>query len=198
MTRGAVQPVKRAGRWSGFHQLYRDAAQRGLAQVKLSYTDLVQTFKRLDSPGGENVLPEYTRKLEDHIILSAAVQVYCAMAIEALLNFYGVSRLGEDFYKGNLEKSSMEPKLEMLLALCDGIFLSKDAELLVLLRRLSQKRNQLVHPRSRESSLNQVEPATWPDDVRKEAEFATNDMEQFFGLFSALNQDTKAAVEFFG
>jgi hypothetical protein len=75
------------------------------------------------------------------------------MAAEALLNFYGVVRLGETFYKRNLERMSIIPKLELLIAICDNKLLPKDAEISLVLRRVSERRNALVHPKPRERAV---------------------------------------------
>jgi len=159
MTTANVQPIKRSGGWSGFHRLYRKAAHDALANVRESHRNLAASWTRLDAPGGEAVLPEYMRGLEAYIVLTATAETYCAMAVEALLNFYGVCRLGEEFYVRNLERSPILAKLELLLVTCDGIIHPKDAELSILLRRLSQRRNQLVHPKSREFRIDRVSPA---------------------------------------
>ncbi len=192
-----VQPIHRSGGWSGFHRLYRQAAHAAVNELNGSHRKLGETWKRLDVPGGEAVLPEYMRQLEAYVVLSATAEIYCAMAIEALLNFYGVNRLGEEFYIRNLERISIVAKLELLLATCDGVILSKDEELSGLLRRLSQRRNQLVHPKSREFKIDRVSPANWADEAPKIVEHTVGEMERFFVLFAAINENTKSAVQFF-
>jgi hypothetical protein len=171
-----------------------------LAQIKQHHADLVQSFRRLnesDRTIPSSYLSEYLEKLEAFIALSASAQVFCAMSVEALLNLYGVVRLGEEFYKRNLERSGVVPKLEILLATCDGILLPKDAELSALLRKISQKRNELVHPKSREFRVDRMDSANWPDELPKTVESAVTDMERFFELFAGLNEHTKATSQFF-
>lgn len=197
MSAATVQPIKRSGGWSGFHRLYRQAAHAAVADVKESHRKLGETWRRLDAPGGEIVLHEYMHQLDAYIVLTATAELYCAMAVEALLNFYGVCRLGEEFYIRNLERSPIVAKLEMLLAACDGLIQPNDAELSVLLRRLSQQRNQLVHPKSREFKIERVPSDSWADNAPKVVEQTATDMEKFFTLFAAINENTKAAVEFF-
>ncbi len=197
MSTEKVRPVHRSGGWSGFHRLYRQAAHAAFGELKASHHRLAETWRRLERPGGESVLPEYMHQLEAFVVLSATAEIYCAMAIEALLNFYGVNRLGEEFYVRNLERISIVAKLELLLATCDGILLSKDEELSALLRGLSQRRNQLVHPRSREFKLDRVSPGNWPEELPKIVGQTVGDMERFLALFAAINENTKAAVQFF-
>ncbi len=74
MSTESVQPIKRSGGWSGFHRLYRKAAHDAVANVRESHRNLAATWKRLDAPGGEPVLPEYLRGLEAYIVLTATAK----------------------------------------------------------------------------------------------------------------------------
>ena len=87
------------------------------------------------------------------------------MSVGAFLNLYGVCRLGEKFYKRNLERSGIVAKLQMLLASCDGILLPADAEITTLLTKISQKRNQLVHPKSHEFRIESLAHDIYPSDM---------------------------------
>jgi hypothetical protein len=90
---------------------------------------LHQRLNEATSPIPSGYLTEYLDNLSAFIALSASAQIYCSMSVEAFLNFYGVCRLGEEFYKRNLERSGIVQKLETLLESCDGILLAADEEI---------------------------------------------------------------------
>ena len=104
--------------------------------------------------------PEYPHKdrklvppldLEDEIEgLADIVIVFSCMAVESFLNGYGVTRLGEAFYVQYYERLSIHQKLAALLATCDGILVDKSDEIVTTVRRLFDRRNRLVHPKTRE------------------------------------------------
>jgi len=195
-----VRPITRSGAWSGHHRLYRRAAHRALEQLHELHSELTQLWKEVGAEDGGPHLKEYFQKLEDYLVLAASAQMYCAMAVEALLNFYGVCRLGETFYKRNLERLSAIAKLELLIAVCEHDLLETSNELSPLLRRITGRRNDLVHPKAHEYSdcaTNHLERGDWPDRLPEMVKMAIDDMELFFERFAAISGHSRAAVEFF-
>jgi hypothetical protein len=195
-----VRAVERSGEKSGHHRLYRRAAHRALEQLRELQRDLGGIWKEVDAADGGPLLKEYMSKLEDYIVLAAAAQMYCAMATEALLNFYGVCRLGESFYKRNLERLSAVAKLELLIAVCEGELADRGSELSTLLQKIAGRRNDLVHPKAHEYALEDtmhVERGDWPDHLPVRVGAAIDDMECFFQRFASISDDSRAAVEYF-
>jgi hypothetical protein len=148
--------------------------------------------------GKANLLNEFQEKLDEFGTLSITAQIYCAMAVEALLNFYGVVRLGESFYKRNIERIGMIPKLEILIGICDGKLLTKDAEISGVIRRLSERRNSLVHPKAKEFDLTKLSDNLGAGKAITDVQKSINEMKRFFVLFADISAEAKAAVEFFG
>jgi hypothetical protein len=94
---------------------------------------------------------QYLPHLDEYSeILSQSVQIFACMAVEAFLNYYGVVRLGEDVYYRLHERHSIHKKLATLLRVCDATNLPRDSELAQLVRRMFERRNDLVHPKARE------------------------------------------------
>ena len=200
-----VRSVQRTGGWSGLHKRYRRAAHHALQEIKCAHSELGKLSTMLDAASGgtglKRLLDEYIAKLEVYCNLAASAQMYCAMAIEALLNFYGVSRLGETFYRRNLERLPVIQKFEMLMAICEGNLYTKENDLSEVLQKIAGRRNALVHPKAHEflagKGAHHVEPGDWPNRIPKDVKGAIDDMELFFKKFSALSVDCRAAVEFF-
>ena len=62
-----------------------------ILQMRAAFRSVWKQIDGCDTP--ERALwYEYLDKLEPYSVLGSSVQVYCAVAVEALLNLYGVSR----------------------------------------------------------------------------------------------------------
>ena len=115
------------------------------------------------------------------------------------MNYYGVKRLGSDFYRDNYERLNSYSKLAAVVATCTGQLLPGNAELVRILRRLTERRNSLVHPKAREvlpkakdekprrpPARSTLAPTPAADSVR--------DMERFFELFAKLDLQAVSAM----
>ena len=128
---------------------------------------------------------------------SKATQIFACMAVEFFLNFYGVACIGEEFYKRNLEKLSASQKLENLIALSKHEVLENGGEISKIVRRMFDRRNQLVHPKAKQDIganghlilvVGSEEPVT---DAKK----MMDDMVLFFKLIRELDTETGAIIE---
>jgi len=121
------------------------------------------------------------------------------MAVEGFLNYYGVKRLGNAFYRDNYERLNSYRKLAAVVGTCTGQLLPSDAELVTVWRHLTERRNALVHPKAREVlsepkdakqrralPRSAVAPTPAADSVR--------DMERFFELFAELDSQAVSAM----
>ena len=81
-----------------------------------------QTVARQGPPGTRDAIDEI------HGLSDSAV-LFAAMAVESFLNFYGVVRLGEDFYSRNYERLGILQKLAAIVATCSGELLATDDEI---------------------------------------------------------------------
>jgi len=131
--------------------------------------------------------------MEEYRFYGSAAVVYSAMAVEGFLNYYGVKRLGESFYREHFERLSPHRKLAALVATCIGHLLPDDTELIATIRRIAERRNALVHPKTREpkprhsrQNITTLPPNPAADSVR--------DMERFFELFIQLDPEAVGAI----
>ncbi len=117
------------------------------------------------------------------------------MAAEAFLNFYGVKRMGQEFYEGHYERLGLVPKLTGIIETCCSVRLDEDAEIVSVARALSEARNRLAHPKTREggskAGSSHVSPMRHPLDVAKES---VANMNQFFQLFASFDPDSSDIV----
>ena len=198
MNYSTVLPFRRSGGWSGYHRFYYAASIRAQAELLSKKTDVVELHRLLVNEGKADLLNEFQEKLHEFGTLSITAQIYCAMAAEALLNFYGVVRLGESFYKRNIERIGIIPKLEILIGICDGKLFPKDAEISGVIRRLSERRNSLVHPKAKEFDLSKLSNNLGIGEAINDVQKSIDDMKRFFDLFADVSAEAKAAVEFLG
>ena len=79
-------------------------------------------------------------------------------------------------------------------ATCCGQLLDDDAEIVSVARALSQARNRLAHPKTREGSAagsSHVSPMRHPLDLARES---VANMNQFFQLFASFEPDSSDIV----
>jgi len=131
--------------------------------------------------------------MEEYRFYRSAAVVYAAMAVEGFLNYYGVKRLGEEFYRENLERLSPHRKLAALIATCTGQLLPNQAELVAIVRRLARQRNALVHPKAKEPKPRRSGPHVHPAAPHTAAD-SVRDMERFFELFIQLDPEAVGAM----
>jgi hypothetical protein len=180
-----IRPLDSEGPWTVNDWRYFDYA-------KLSLKELLAIKAEIDSawpvPLGQSVRqnslsPKLRELLQKRDLLSDSVPIFSAMCVESFINFYGVLRLGEIEFHKNFERMGLSNKLEVLLLVCDSISLSKKDPLVVLLTRMSERRNTLAHPKTRE-----VKSLEWADrgpevKIPDAAQEAVADLETFFHEF---------------
>ncbi|MBU2590693.1 MAG: hypothetical protein KKC21_01565 [Nitrospinae bacterium] len=135
-------------------------------------------------------LVEKCRRHETSTIL------FSCMTIEGFINNYGVRRLGEAFYKKNLERLGITEKLSLLILACIGKAIESNAVLMKKARALFDARNSLVHPKTKEFNHEKLDQYVndHPRDCRIE-EYIT-DMEIILSELCKLDSDIKRDFEF--
>jgi hypothetical protein len=127
---------------------------------------------------------------------SRAVQVFAALAVEAFVNDYAYLRLGEQSFEKLLKWTSTSKKLAFI---CRGAFgnFDSNAEIVSVMRSLSDRRNELVHPKPEMQA--RLEDGTVRETTKRlplcdpnSALAAVRDMERFFELFTQV--DLEAAM----
>src|SRR4029077_2692729 len=134
-------------------------------------------------------------RIVERNLFTAAAAVLSAMAAEAFLNFYGVKRMGQKVYENHLERLGLVPKVTGIIETCCGVRLRDDAEIVSVARALSEARNRLAHPKTREvgsaAGSSHVSPVRHPLDVARES---VANMNQFFQLFASFDPDSSDIV----
>ena len=127
--------------------------------------------------------------------LSTSIEVMCCMSIESFLNHYGMFRLGAEFYKRNIERLGPVQKLETILALSQGKLLRADSKICKLVRKLFDRRNQLVHPKSAEYLVHNfnLKPNQNYDPVAT-AQHAITNADNFFSQISKLDNKAETII----
>lgn len=162
MNNGTVLPYGREGSWMTMHSFHYACAYKLLDDFRLAKSSILKKEASLASEA-EGVPPEIRGAFIAHetsMLLEDAEQsyissiIYTCMAIEAFLNFYGVRRLGESYFRRNLERLGITEKFALLMLACHGLIVEKSDSAFVGLRAMFDARNQLVHPKARELSYS--------------------------------------------
>jgi len=195
-----VKPANRPGGWEVEGVGYRRQAHLCLLAFEQKNALLQKHLERLEDArkkrGTYKIPPNLLERLR--FFRSAAV-VYSAMAVEGFLNYYGVKRLGNEFYRDTYERLSSHRKLAALVATCTGQLLPSHAEVVTVLRRLTERRNALVHPKAREvlPKAKDAKPRRAPRRpavAPTPAADSVRDMERFFELFAELDSQAVSAM----
>jgi hypothetical protein len=93
---------------------------------------------------------ELWEKVRRRDLLSDSVRIFTAMAVESFLNFYGVVRLGQNAFDSFIERLSQPRKLQALLKICHRINFHESSAITGTVRKIAQRRNNLVHPKATE------------------------------------------------
>jgi hypothetical protein len=135
------------------------------------------------------VPPSISRHFDELRTWADAIVIFSAMAVESFVNYYGVTRLGGDWYQSHLERVTMSRKLRAVLKLCRDKTITDDSEILHVVRRLFERRNELVHPKTYDEITSATAPPVIPAMIRARESVA--DMTRFFELHAEYDPDTR-------
>jgi len=199
-----ILPFFQYGGWTVPHSFYFPMAKNLLQQAKdLGFqienreNEIKQKIKSEEPEWDEHTTDGYVHHLinEDYNQINAiciSTQIFSCMAVEAFLNYYGVKRLGEDYYKRSLERLGISQKLETLIAICVQELIDDKSEIAITTRRMFDRRNKLAHPKSKEMFNNKGKPVfSAPVNPLEQAEQAVNDMVIFFNKFQEIDESIK-------
>lgn len=198
MKPATIAPFRRPGSWE-FEGGLREQAVRALELAEQVSIDLrreweVARARQLPGDKAAGSLVSREKIVERNLFTTAAV-VLSAMAAEAFLNFYGVKRIGQKAYHQDYERLGFVPKVTAIIETCCGVRLDDDAEIVSVARALSETRNRLAHPKTREvgsaAGSSHVGPLRHPLDVARES---VANMNQFFQLFASFDPDSSDIV----
>ena len=189
-----IAPFRRPGSWE-FEGGLREQAVRALELAEQVSSELrreweVARARQLAGDKAAGRLVSRERIVERNLFTTAAV-VLSSMAAEAFLNFYGVKRMGQEVYEGHYERLGLVPKLTGIIATCCGMRLDDDAEIVSVARSLSEARNRLAHPKTKEvgsaAGSSHLSPVKHPLHVARES---VANMNRFFQLFASFDPDS--------
>lgn len=162
----------RDGAWTNTYRLSYSSARYFYSAFGRSLNQLHQKEKALyktEEPSFEEhecVISETSKERSACLREAAACLLFSCMAIEAFLNYYGVRRLGEPFFKRNVERIGITEKLAVVVAACCKKRMDENDTLPRAVRRLFDKRNSLVHPKTKDIEHHPIEEfiSEYPSD----------------------------------
>ena len=200
MTNKKVRTFNEHGGWMTPHQFYFPMAQNFLSQAENLHNSLDQKENELMQDIGvegtewekSEILGYIHNETRDDrnqlVALAETSQIFACMAVEAFLNFYGVKRLGEKYYKRNIERLGINQKLEILIAICLQELIEDKDELAGIVKKMFDRRNRLVHPKSKEMVVNGEFVFPELRDELEEARKAVDEMSTFFNKFQEIDE----------
>jgi len=200
----SVLPYGRQGIWTVSHPFYYDCAYRTFNEFQSILLRLEAKEQELRIQySGENE-PDLTHLLdfETHDLHNEAFRVattsflFLCMTIESFINHYGTKRLGEEYYKRNLERIGITEKLSLLVAVCHQTKLDAKDPLLVKVRFLFDKRNSLVHPKTKEFDFERPENFISKHPAKIGLQTSFDDMELIIQRICELDPDINRSAEF--
>jgi hypothetical protein len=181
----SVFPYDREGAWSIIHPFYYECAYRSFKDFQTILLLLRNEEQRIRAETLDIEEPDLTGYVQyktgdlhkEAFRLSTASFLFLCMTIESFLNHYGTKRLGESYYKRNLERIGITEKLSLLMAVCNQAKLEAKDPVLIKLRALFDRRNSLVHPKTKEFDPERPEDfiTKHPAEIDLQANF--DDME---------------------
>jgi len=160
-----IRPYATEGAWVSSHHFYYESAHKFRDEFKKILVTLSEEEEKLRSENSD-MGPEHIESFvcyktdglrEEAYRYATSSILFACMTVEGLVNDYGTIRLGGDFYKRNLERVGITEKLSLIILICIGVKLEKKDELFKRTRKLFDKRNSLVHPKTKEFDFRRSE-----------------------------------------
>jgi hypothetical protein len=181
----AVRPHDPEGVWESNDGRYRGYARQLLAEHERLCTEVLKQWPT----GAGSVIsrpaqyPEIANLARSQSQTSDTTRIYASMAVEGYLNFYGVLRLGQQVFDDHFERMGLVPKLRVLLLVCDQLNVATNDPLVLLLEKVAQSRNSLVHPKTKEVVGDPATAKRTSLPMPETARLAVANMEAFFAAF---------------
>lgn len=202
MSDQAIYDFNREGSWNSAYSSHYECAWLCLYDFEATLKALKEREISLENEA-RKVPPEYytsfmmhhTDDLHTNAYRAAtSAHLYVCMAIEGFINYYGVKRLGESFYKRVLERMGITEKLMLIYLLCFDHKLEAEGAIMKPIRRIFDQRNALVHPKTKEFSPDRLAQFIYkhPFDLKIHVAFET--LERFADEMCSM--DTHISREF--
>jgi len=108
--------------------------------------------------------------------LSLIVVIFCAIALEAYINYYGISHLSKTYFEKYLDKLNLLSKWIVIPRIITGTQLDTGSKALQELSWLITLRNKLVHYKSRKIDIADIKETDflWEKDAKRAIETVKN------------------------
>lgn len=126
--------------------------------------------------------------VKERDLASDIARIFAAMSVEAFLNFYGAARIGETEFNAHFERLGIIPKARQLFLICDAQAITEGDPLVVALKRVSESRNRLVHPKAKQA-LPGDPKSKYMTPIPQAAREAVHAMDEFFAEVRALQPE---------
>lgn len=183
-----IHPVTRPGGWT-LEGGYRRRAHMSLDVLEAKLINWWKKYGKIFQAKRRRVPTKAVEALNEIHLLADATVVFAAMAVESFLNVYGVVRLGETFYARHYERLGIVSKLAAVLGACCSTLITPEDEISQVVSRLFERRNALVHPKTREVRAERRHSGAKLQPLRDAARAAVQDMERFIDLFRTFDTD---------
>jgi len=199
-----IKPYSHYGAWTSIHTFYYECAYKTYHEYKKCIQHLDEREKELRKDNCD-MEPQYlcsyisheTQELWDEAYRAAtSVHLFICMTIEAFVNHYGVKRLGEVFYKKNVERVGITEKISILILSCHQKLLDKDDQTIKKIRTLFDGRNSLVHPKTKEIVFEKLKDFVSKHPKVLAVKEILNDMEEILLKLCEMDNDINHKIEF--
>jgi len=199
-----IHRYEREGLWSSSHSFYYqctykslDRYQEVLNRLETKEQEVADSNQDEDPQVLSTIIHYETDKLTEECYREAiSALLFACMTLEGFINHYGVRRLGESFYKRNLERVGITEKVSILILACCHKSIEQDNDLIKKTRDLFDARNRLVHPKSREIYFGTLDEfvSKHPRDLPLYKH--VRDMESILDELCKLDTDVRREFEF--
>jgi len=200
----SILPYERHGAWTVSHPFYYDCAYRTLNEFQATLLRLQAKEQELRVQYSDEEEPLLTAFIyketcdlhREAFKIATSSFLFLCMCIESFINHYGTKRLGEEYYKRNLERVGITEKLSLLVVICHQTKLDPNDPMLKKTRALFDKRNELVHPKTKEFNFEKPEDffSKHPKEINLQSDF--DDMEYIVQRLCELDSDIDRSGEF--
>lgn len=195
-----VAPFNRMGAWITNHRIHYFWAKKYYSEFERLNTEYINEKENIINEFGEEqsyldaiIHGKLSEKEEELDMLSNCIVLFSCMAIEGFLNYYGVRRLGENFYKRNIERLGITEKLQLILLSCTGYLSKKDDKIIKTIRVIFDLRNSLIHPKSKDLTVKGISNLIYGGEFSEEE--VMNMLDEFFKLFLSYDEDIKIETD---
>jgi len=158
MEKPQIYSMAESGAWNSEYMSHHQNAWHYYGDYATLTKRLTKSEKRHQKKGHacESLVFHLTYDLHQASYRAAtSTHLFACLAMEGFLNFYGVRRLGEPYYKAEIERLPIAKKLEKIFL---TVFGEPPSDLLAKsVLETFQLRNNLVHPKTQEITSSNIE-----------------------------------------